>query len=50
MATDNQKSPNVDWSLILKVAIAVLTAIAATLGAAKSDAVASFVKTISPKP
>lgn len=45
---DNQQTnPNVDWHLILKIAIAVLTAIAGAIGVSKSEAVADMVNRIS---
>lgn len=43
---NQQNNPNVNWGLILKIAIAVLTAIAGAIGVSKSEAVADMVNGI----
>ena len=43
---DNQQYSQIDWRLVLKVAIAVLTALAGAIGVSKSDAVADMVNGI----
>ena len=40
---NQQTNPNVNWHLILKIAIAVLTALAGAIGVSKSEAVADMV-------
>lgn len=45
-SSNQQNNPNVDWHLVLKIAIAVLTAIAGAIGVSKSEAVADVVNGI----
>lgn len=44
--SNQQNSPIINWPLILKVAIAVLTAIAGAIGVSKSEAVTDMVNGI----
>lgn len=44
--SNQQNNPNLNWGLILKVTIAVLTAIAGAIGVSRSEAVADVVGSI----
>lgn len=43
---NNQQYSQIDWRLVLKVAIALLTALAGAIGVSKSEAVADLVNGI----